>query len=186
MQPQVDGSIELTGTIAFGDVLRFQYAQCYRRTWWIVLLLMFFSFVGFLLALTVAILTPTHDFARVGGIWFALLSVYWILLGTAPYRGAKKQMKTNTPLAAPIQYIFSSQGVHRSGVHFSSDISYEALWAVRETKSMFLLYLSASSAFVLPKRFFKDDSQHNEWRIFVTRQISPKAITSSGFLGRWL
>ena len=115
-----------------------------------------------------------------------LFEPFWICVVTAPYRGAKRQMKTSIPLSGQIVHVFSSQGIHRSGAHFSSDTSYEALWAVRETKSLFALYFSASSAFVLPKRFFRDAAQQNDWRILVEEHISPKVITRSGFLGRWL
>ena len=89
-------------------------------------------------------------------------------------------------LSAPITYTFSTQGIHSTGVHFSSDISYEALWAVRETKSLFLLYLNAASAIVLPKRVFRDDVQQDAWRLLVEQRISPKRIAKSGLLGRRL
>jgi hypothetical protein len=72
------------------------------------------------------------------------------------------------------------------GMHFSSEIGYEALWSVRETKSLFLLFLGAGSAVVLPKRFFKDPVQQSDWRILLEQRILPKSITTSGFLGRWL
>ena len=102
------------------------------------------------------------------------------------YRGAKRQLKTNIALSGPILYVFSSQGIHRSGAHFSSDISYEILWAVRETKSLFAVYASASAALVLPKRFFKDAPQENDWRNLVQERIAPKVIIESGLLSRWL
>ncbi len=183
---QNDSSVDLSGTLAFSDLLKFQYSQCYRYTWWLVLVFMLVSFVGVLLAVAVAVLTPEHDLARRGGTWFLLLLIFWICVATAPYRGAKRQMKTSIPLSGQILYVFSSQGIHRSGTHFSSDISYEVLWAVRETKSLFALYLSASSAVVLPKRFFKDAAQEKDWRVLVEEHISPKVITKAGFLGRRL
>ncbi len=148
--------------------------------------MMLVCLVGVLLAVVVAVVTPERDLARRGGTWFLLLLIFWICVITAPYRGAKRQMKTSIPLSGQILYVFSSQGIHLSGTQFSSDTSYEVLWAVRETKSLFALYFSASSAFVLPKRFFKDSAQEKDWRIFVEEHISPKAITRSGFLGRWL
>ncbi len=95
-------------------------------------------------------------------------------------------MKTSVPLSGPISYVFSPRGIQCSGIHASSDISYEALWAVRETKSLFLLYSNAMSALVLPKRFFKDAAQEKDWRNLVEEHISPKMITKSGSLGRWL
>jgi hypothetical protein len=178
--------VELSGTFAFRDLLKFQYSQCYRYTWWLVLLFMLVSFVGLLLAVLVAVLTPAHDLALRAGTWFLLLVLFWICIVTAPYRGAKRQLKTSIPLSGEIRYVFSSQSIHSSGTHFSSDISYEALWAVRETKSLFLLYSSASSAVVVPKRFFKDAAQENDWRILVEEHISPKVIIKPGFLGRRL
>jgi hypothetical protein len=183
---QNDNVVEVSGVLAFSDLLKYSYSQCYRRTWWIVLLSLLISISGVLLAVVVLVLTSDYELVRKNGTPFLLLLVFWIVLVTAPYRGAKRQMKTNVPLAAPILYIFSPQGIHRSGIHFSSDISYEALWAVRETNSLFLLYLSATSAFVFPKRFFKDAAQEKDWRLLVEQRISPKSITKSGFLGRWL
>jgi hypothetical protein len=144
------------------------------------------SLVGFLLAVAVAVLTPDLGLARRGGMWFLLLLIFWILVITAPYRVAKRQMKTSVLISAPIQSIFSTQRINHSGTHFSNEVSYEALWAVHETRSLFLLYSNATSAFVLPKRFFKDAAQQNDWRVLVERRITPKVITKSGFLGRCL
>jgi hypothetical protein len=144
------------------------------------------SLVGVLLAAVAALLTSDLELARRNGTPFLLLLIFWVVLATTPYRGAGRLMKTNIPLSGPITYVFSSQGIRRSGLHFSSEISYKALWAVRETKSLFLLYLGAGSAIVLPKRFFKDAVQQNDWRNLVERGISPKGVTKSGFLGRWL
>ncbi len=143
------------------------------------------SLVGTLLA-TLLVVTSDMEFARRNGTPFLLMLVFWTFIVTTPYWGAKRQMKTTIGLAAPITWIFSSQGIHRTGLHFSSEITYEGLWAVRETKSLFLLYLGASSALVLPKRFFKDTAQQKDWRILIEQRISPKRIARSGFLGRWL
>jgi hypothetical protein len=181
-----DSLVELSGTLGFSDLLKFQYSQCYRRTWWIVLLMTLVSLVGVLLAAVVALLTSDLELARHNGTPFLLLLIFWIFILATPFWAAKRLMKTSIPLSAPITSIFSSRGIHQTGMHFSSDISYETLWAVRETKSLFLLYLSAGSALVLPKRFFKDAVQQNDWRILMEQRISPKRITKSGFLSRWL
>jgi hypothetical protein len=183
---QNESSVELKGTLAFSDLLRFQYSHCYPHTWWLLLLSILVTFLGLLLAVIVAVLTPEHDLARRGGTWFLLLLVFSIILATVPYRGAKRQMKTSISLSGPIQYLFSSRSIHCSGTHFTSDISYEALWAVRETKSLFLLYSNTSSALVLPKRFFEDAAQEADWRRLVEERISPKVITKRGFLARRL
>jgi hypothetical protein len=183
---QNDGLVELSGTFAFRDLLNFQYSHCYRRTWWIILPMMLVTLGGVLLAVMVALLTPDLRLALHNGTPFLLLLAFWLCIVTSPYRGAKRLLKTSTQLSSPITYTFSAQGIHSTGIHSSSDISYEALWAVRETKSLFLLYLNATSAIVLPKRFFKDPIQQNNWRLLVEQLIFPKSITKSGFLSRWL
>jgi uncharacterized membrane protein SirB2 len=187
---QNDGVVELSGTFTFRDVLKYQYSQCYQRTWWIVLPTMLIglivSLVGIVLAVIVGLLIPNGKPALHNGPPFLLLLIFLIILATTPYRGAKRLMKTSARLSAPITYAFSTQAIHSTDIHSSSDVSYDALWAVRETKSLFLLHLNASSAIVLPKRFFKDAAQEKDWRLLVEERISPKRITKSGFLGRWL
>jgi hypothetical protein len=186
---QNDRSVELSGTFTFRDVLNFQYSQCYQRAWWIaptILIGLIVSAGGVLLAVVAMLLTRDMDLVRHNGTPFLLLLIFWVVVVTAPYRGTKRLMKTSGYLSAPITYIFSLQGVHSTGMHTSSDISYEALWAVRETKSLFLLHLNAASALMLPKRFFRDAAQENDWRLLVEQRISPKGIVRFGFLGRWL
>ena len=69
--------VELSGVLAFSDVLRFQYSQCYRRTWWIVLLMTLLSLAGVLLAVLVILLTRNLELARHNGTPFLLLLVFW-------------------------------------------------------------------------------------------------------------
>ena len=183
---QDDTFVELSGALTFRDLLKFQYAQCYSRTWWIVALMLLVSFLFVLLALVVLVMTSNFDLVRRNGTPFLLLFLFWIWMAITPYRGAKRQMKTSIPLSSPIRHVFSLEGVEQSGASFSSQISSTDLWAVRETKSLYLLNLSASSALVLPKRFFQDAAQQNEWRAFMERRISPKRIAKTGFLARWL
>jgi hypothetical protein len=183
---QNDNLIELSGTLSFRDLLKFQYSQCYRRTWWIVLLMMLLSLAGVLLAALVVLLTSDWDLARRNGTPFLLVVLFWTYVVAVPYFGAKRQMKSNTALSSSIMFVFSPRGIQRTGMHVSSEISYQGLWAVRETKSSFLLYLSTASAIALPKRFFNDSGQENDWRVLVEQGISPKRITKAGFLGRWL
>jgi YcxB-like protein len=183
---QNDSLVELSGTYSFRDLLKYQYSQCYRRTWWIMLAVMLVSLGGVILAVIVALLTPDSKLALHNGTPFLLLLLFWLCIITAPFRGAKKLLKTSAHLSAPITYTFSTQGIHSTGIHSSSDTSYEAVWAVRETKSLFLLYLNATSAILLPKRFFRDQIQQNDWRLLVEQRISPKSITKSGFLSRWM
>jgi hypothetical protein len=167
---------ELSGLTKLSDLVRFQYSHCYRRTWWFIVLMTMVSLAGVLLAITVVVMTSNRHLALHNGTPFLLLLVFWGTIIAGPYLGAKRQLKSNAILSAPINWAFSSGVISRTGPHFSSEVSYEALWAVRETKTMYLLYLSSSAALILPKRFFEHASRQNAWRGFIEERIAPKRI----------
>ncbi len=144
------------------------------------------SLFGLLLVALVAVLTSDLEVVRSTSIPLLLLFAFWAFLAWVPYRGARRQLQTNISLTQPITSAFSSEGIHRAGSQFSSDLSYKALWEVRETKSLFLLYPGAGSAILLPKRFFNDTAQENDWRVLIETQIAPKRIAKPGLLGRRL
>jgi len=62
---QNDGLIELSGTLAFRDLLNFQYSQRYRRTWWLILPMMPIALGGFLLVVMAAWLTSDLQLALI-------------------------------------------------------------------------------------------------------------------------
>ena len=57
--------------------------------------------------------------------------------------------------------------------------------AVRETKSLFLLYLAPRRAVIVPKRFFESPEQMEQWRQLVLAAVAPKKIEKPGLIGRW-
>ena len=164
-----DGSVlEFRGTITVSDVLRFQYFHWFRTTWWFVALVYLFL-VG------IVVVAATAAVVLLFLVWTAPLVVL-------PYMAAKKHLRTCVELREPIAYTFSEQSIHFTSAHSSSDISWKALYRVRETKSMFCLYFGASSAWLLPKRFFKDANEQNSWRQLVEQQILPATIARPGFI----
>lgn len=141
---------------------------------------------GILLAGFVALLPSDPGVVWPDATPFLVLLLFWSVLITAPYRGARRQLNTNASISEEIAFVFSSCGIHRKGAHFEGDMDYTLLWAVFETKSLFLLYLSAGSAFALPKRFFKDAGRQQAWRALLERQIAPKTIAKPDFFARLL
>jgi hypothetical protein len=175
--------LEIGGQLTLGEMLRFQYFHCFRRTWWIVafstlVAVLFLLLMGAVALLTLNSLTPSS--------WIAplLLLLFWAVVVTAPYRGAKRLIRTSAALSGPVTYAFRPDSIHQRGNSFSSEVDYPAIWMVRQTRTQYLIYLNSHSALVLPKRYFKDEAQQSAWRTLIEEKISPKTIEEPGFLAR--
>jgi hypothetical protein len=178
-----DNVFELQGTVGFGDLLRFQYFNILRRTWWFVLPLLLFLLVVTVIATVAALMFRSTEIAS-KGTPFLLLLLFWSgVFAYCPYLAARRLLKTSRVFGQHGVYRFSAETIHFSSADSSGDTSWRALWVVRETKSMFLLYLNEYSAYLLPKRFFSDANEQNAWRRLVEQRILPKVISKPGFIG---
>lgn len=181
---QSDITFELRGTLTLGDLLRFQYFNLFRRFWWMFVAVTLVVLTVVLLAAVLVILT--HDVEEAGANVTKPVFVFLVWCGivaVCPYFSARKQMRTQPSIREPISYQFSSQGIHLTAKYSSSEISYKGLWLVRETKSQFCLDLSAGTALLVPKRFFKDVTEQTEWRALLEQGISPKKIVGPDLIG---
>ncbi len=180
-----DTVYELGGTFALNDFVRFQYFHSLRRTWWFVIIVTLVVLVAGVLAAVLALVF--HD-SRTATYGSPILLLFLMWLGTIvvlPQSAARKQLRTGASLRDPINYTFSAQGIHSKSAFSSGETSWKAFWEVCETKTLFCLYFTSSSALVLPKRFFKDEVELSGWRSLVEEQIAPKKIIEPGFVGRW-
>jgi hypothetical protein len=59
-------------------------------------------------------------------------------------------------------------------------VAWTDLHAIRETKSLFLLYAGPNIA-IVPKRFFTNDAQVNIWKRLAAMGIAPGTIKAGGF-----
>jgi hypothetical protein len=159
-----DKVFELGGTFTLSDVVRFQYFHSLRRTWWVVIVVTLIVLAEVILAVVLALEFHNYQIVRYGTP-IALLFLLWLgIITVLPYSAARKQLKTGVSLREPIIYTFSPQGIRYKSAFSSGDTSWKAFWRICETKSLFCLYSSASSALVLPKRFFKDEAEEGGWR----------------------
>jgi len=180
-------AIELTGTITFGDMLRFYYFHFLRRTWWLVLFAILLLLLMLLAVAVLAFVFDDYATARSIGPPLLLGFVFCIaFIGLPPYLSARKIFKSAVEFHGPVTYNFSPHGIHTVSAHSSSDTGWQALWAVRETKNSFSIYFNAGAALVVPKRFFKDARRQDDWRRMVEAAIEPKKIEKPGAVGRLL
>jgi len=180
-----DKVYELRGTLTLSDLVRFQYFNFLRRTWWFVIVVMLILLAGVILAAVLAFVFHDYKTASTNGIPILLVFLFWCAaLTVLPYAGARKQLRTNASIREPFVYTFSPEGIHFRNAFISGETSWNAFWRICETKSLFCLYPGAGAAWVLPKRFFKDDAEQNGWRRLVEEKIAPKKIMRPGFVGR--
>lgn len=180
-----DNTVEARGTFTIGDLVRYQYFHCFRRTWWLVLGPIVVLLVGVIMAGIVAFVLHDYELARQNGTPFLLVLIFLGAVVILPYTSAKKIQKTQTGIRGPLAYSFSLQGVQCVTSVSSSQSDWSALWRVCETKSLYALYFGAGSAWLVPKRFFQGATEQNEWRQLVEQQIAPKRIIKPGVVARW-
>ena len=178
-----DNVFELQGTVGFRELLRFQYFHILRRTWWFILPLLLFLLVITVISAASALIFRSMDIASKGTPFLLLLLFWGGLFCYCPYLGAKRLVKTSSLFGRQGVYRFSLENIHFAGTDTSSDTSWTAIWAVRETKTMFLLYFNEYSAYILSKSFFSGAAEQNAWRQLIEQRISPKTISPPGFIG---
>jgi hypothetical protein len=99
------------------------------------------------------------------------------------YRIARRQFADH--LGELITTVFDSATIITTGTGVSSSVSWSVLKRIQETKSMFLLYHTASAAVMVPKRFFRSPEEIERWRQLVASCMDPKLIEKPSFVGRW-
>jgi len=115
-----------------------------------------------------------------------LLAIWVFLLGFMPYRNAKKVMVAQKYLREPITYTFTEEGLSGSSSSTSYTLAWDVFKKVRESKSLFLLYHGTNIAIVLPKHFFQNEAQIEDWRQFAATHLESKRIDKPSVVARFL
>lgn len=179
-------ALEITGQYTMNDILRFQYFQSQRRIWWFAVPVTAFLFLILGVAAFVSVVYRSVEVAR-AAIPIVLATIFWLtLVGLCPYLSARRVYKTSIALGEPVSFEFAANGVHAVTGYSSGDTSWKAFWAIYEAKTFFSLYFNAGSAWLLPKRFFSDLNQQEQWCRLVEAQIEPKKIVKPGVVGKLL
>lgn len=186
MQQTPESHIEINGTVAAGDLKRFNYFHYLRRTWWVVAVLFTLLVAGFALSLLVGFNTGDYTIFRENGLTLGFVMLFWIAIFFGmPHLGAQAMLKSSAAVGHPVAYIFTPNGFRCKGKDHSSKLAWNHIWKVSETGSQFLLYVNAGGAICVPKRFFEDEAQIQAWRGLVASEIAPKTIEAPGFVAKW-
>jgi hypothetical protein len=183
---QPEPVFEARGILTLGDLVRFQYFHILRRTWWIA-------------AAVVVLLTGTMTFYIITGLgaadWgvmlrtvspYVLLLVLWVLLvGVMPYWKARRQFQSQSYFGNPITYTFTPETIGGQVTGGSWQVAWKMVHQLRETRSLFLLYQASSIAVLVPKRFFRSQSEMNQWRQLTRMCLASEQIEAPGVIARW-
>ncbi len=142
-----------------------------------------FSFLGFAAVLS----TGDPERLKNPGTFYVILFFLVLLPFGTTYLSARRQYATLRYLREPMRYHFASDQIRLEGSNFSSEMTWPLVQGVYETKRAFLIYQTAQSAWILPKRFFwGEDDEIERWRRFVTRHLTkPKLFRRPELLGAW-
>jgi YcxB-like protein len=156
-------------SLTLPDVVRYQYFGSWRRLWPLVFIfaaaipLFLFGFFALLLGWL------PGDLLQTGALYLGLAFVAAYILA-APYLGARKLYRQQAYLREPMTFDFTREGIHLGGASFSSDIAWRIVHEVRETRTLWLVYHTPQTAWILPKRFLSS-TELEEWRRFVREHL---------------
>jgi hypothetical protein len=177
--------IELEGQLTRDDVIRFQYFHTFRRIWLVAAAFLVLAFLVQACLVVEFLTDPGYRtiFSNVAPFEFMLL--FWlVMLGVMPYRNAKKAFSSQRYFAAPISYNFTASTISNHGQDISGSIAWSVLKHLRETRNYFFLYQNQANAFIVPKRFFRNEAQLDTWRSLISASVDAKIVEKPGFVGR--
>ncbi|HEV8148312.1 MAG TPA: YcxB family protein [Bryobacteraceae bacterium] len=167
------------GTLTLRDVVQITYSQSMR----IIIAALLFVGVA-ILGIVFALLL---DQSGTESPWwtYGFLLCWGLVMLAVPYVSATNQFRKQRYLREPIQFSFSETAIRLEGPNFSSQITWQVVQRVRETKSAFLIFQSARAAWILPKRFFANNDDIEKWRQFAIAHLEkPNQFRPAGWLSK--
>jgi hypothetical protein len=142
-------TIDVSGTVTVGDIVRFAYFSTFHRFWPVIL------FGVLVLAINLAFFAAGDSDAGLNTGPFSLLVLFWIAI---PHVSGRWQAKTRPFLCEPMKYSFDATGVRIAGQSFSTLMAWSIVKRVQETKSAILLYEASNIGRIVPKHFFQNEA----------------------------
>jgi hypothetical protein len=174
--------IEATGTFCIDDVARSKFLGVLGQSRlfpWIVAVvaLLSIAFIAFETA------SGSAHGNTVPAAFLIVIFVYF--LSAATYRQLRDEFTVRRYFRDPVTYVFTPETIGMVGTGLSSTVAWSNLVRVRETASLFLLYIGPKGAVIVPKRFFQSPEEIEKWRQLVASSVDPKLIEKPSFFGRW-
>ncbi|MGO9239268.1 MAG: YcxB family protein [Terriglobales bacterium] len=102
-----------------------------------------------------------------------------------PYLIAREQYK-GPDLSDPTHYTFDANGYEVVQPVWRYRVDWTSVREIRESKSMFLLYLNPTQRNIIPKRFFPDGQALAAWRSLIAARAPSVPIRRNSIAGRFL
>lgn len=166
-------------TLTRQDIVRMQYYGLWRHTWVIQIL------VACSLPILLFGLTGKLSGRLLGDpLYNALCLTFAVFQFAYPYLSARKHLRQQQYLQDPMTFEFGVQGMHLEGTGFRADIAWQIVHEIVETRTLFLIYHSRQTAWLLPKRCLTQ-TQEQEWKELATQHLPGKAkFEKSGVAAR--
>jgi hypothetical protein len=169
MNPETE--IEIEVLLELRDYLRANYWFLFRR---FKLILAVFSIPCIVFPLLLITGIRSHSS---GERWWGYL-IPWavvLILFVGTYFNTRKQMASNKGLSERVRYLFSVRGIDLTAASFSGSTAWQNVYEANETGTNFLIFLSKSSMYIVPKRCFRDVDQMNAFKRLLRTQLESRA-----------
>jgi hypothetical protein len=152
------------GTLTFREVVRFSYFHANRRAWPVTVI----AALGIPLSIVMIFVFGTDNPLIQNLLPVGVFFLIWLLL---PWWGARRQYRKVQSLRERIVYRLTGFGIHAEGENFKGEIAWKVVHAVRETRTMFLIYQTSQLAWAVPKRFLPGDAGVDAFRDFLASRL---------------
>lgn len=95
-----------------------------------------------------------REFMESASIW---LMVFFVFIIIRTYFSVKNIFNSNKKIQKVISYTFTDEKIRTEGETFDGDFTWNSVYKVKENKEWFLIYQSAQTMNMVPKKFFTKD-----------------------------
>lgn len=95
-----------------------------------------------------------REFLESASIW---LLVFFVFIIMRTYFSVKNIFNSNKKIQEVITYTFTDEKIRTEGETFDGDFTWNSVYKVKENKEWFLIYQSAQTMNMIPKKFFTKD-----------------------------
>lgn len=95
-----------------------------------------------------------REFMESASIW---LMVFFVFIIIRTYFSVKNMFNSNKKIQEVISYTFTDEKIRTEGETFDGDFTWNSVYKVKENREWFLIYQSAQTMNMIPKKFFTKD-----------------------------
>jgi hypothetical protein len=155
--------LELDVQMEFTDYVRFQYYEALRRQWWLIPLFLLGCGTSAVLLVVSAFYQDSYLLRDIVP-FSSLVLLGGVFLFAGPFLTAKRDFYVKAGLRQVIRYRIYETHLAIIYTRQQGKLSWSKVKEVHETGTAFLIYVSGSGAFILPKHEFPGESDIMSFR----------------------